>query len=258
MSQLHVRSDGVRYSAQVHDQVATGLSQLMGAAAPTAAGVQTSHGPIAAAVSTALSNVLDTRQDTVQSTATSGATISELLQKAARMYERGDTQGAERLRAAAEVLQRQQGDAAPAGGAVAPADGTATASPSTAAGPAAGAAGAGMVGQMLGQVGQLAGMLVQPLAGIAQGLSQVPQHVMQGVQGAAGSDTTSSAKGAVDRTRERADDDAREPSEPGGRSADRATEQRPTADGAAAGGPAPGPPAAAERPRPAQTRPQAH
>ena len=96
---LYVQTDGVRSYAQLHDQVVTGLSQLLGAAAQ-ATGVQTTHGTIAAAVSTALSAVLGTRDATLQTTATSVNIVAELLQKAAQLYEQGDQQGAEKLRAA--------------------------------------------------------------------------------------------------------------------------------------------------------------
>jgi hypothetical protein len=196
---LYVQTDGVRSYAQIHDQVVSGLSQLMGAAAPEAAGVQTSHGTIATAVSTALSNVLGSRQATMQTTATSGTTIAELLQKAAALYERGDEHGAEKLRAAAEAMQGGEGAnsaggaGAATGGAAGQAGGAAQAG-SGAAGSGGGAAQAGsgaadsggeMVGQMLGQlrqVGQTAGQLTQPLQALSQGLQQVPQQVMQGVQ----------------------------------------------------------------------------
>jgi hypothetical protein len=87
---LFVQPDGLRSYSQIHDEVVAGLSHLMGTAAPEVAGVQTSHGAIASAVSTALSTVLGSRQATMQTTATSGSTISELLKKAAQMYEQGD------------------------------------------------------------------------------------------------------------------------------------------------------------------------
>ena len=112
---LYVQPDGVRSYSQIHDEVVAGLSQLMGAAAPEAAGVQTSHGAIASAVSTALSTVLGSRQGTMQTTATSGSTISELLQKAAQMYEQGDQKGAATLRAAAEALEGASGTNASGG-----------------------------------------------------------------------------------------------------------------------------------------------
>ncbi len=104
---LYVHPDGVRSYAQIHDEVVAALSQLIGAAAPEAAGVQTSHGAIASAVSAALSGVLGTREGTLQATGTSGSTISELLQKAAQMYEHGDQKGAATLRAAAEARARR-------------------------------------------------------------------------------------------------------------------------------------------------------
>src|SRR5258706_5910146 len=129
---LYVQPDGVRSYAQIHDEVVAGLSQLMGAAAPEAAGVQTSHGAIASAVSTALSTVLGSRHGTIQTTATSGSTISELLQKAAQMYEQGDQKGAATLRAAAEALEGTSGSPGSGGG--------------------SGSGGADTMGQMLGQV----------------------------------------------------------------------------------------------------------
>jgi hypothetical protein len=110
---LYVQPDGVRSYARIHDEVVAALSQLMGAAAPEAAGVQTSHGTIASAVSSALSSVLGFRQGTMQTTSTSGATISELLQKAAQMYEQGDQEAADKLTAAAEALQGSQAARAP-------------------------------------------------------------------------------------------------------------------------------------------------
>jgi Excreted virulence factor EspC, type VII ESX diderm len=281
MSQLYVQTDGTRSYAQVHDQVAAGLSQMMGAAAPDAAGLQASHGPIATAVSTALSSVLETRHGTLQNTATSGTTISELLQKAAQMYEQGDRQGAEKLKAAADALQAHEGEqgGAPGGASSGDASGGALgrgfpggAAGATGAGspgvgtPAPGSAAVGMIGQILGQVGQqvgqIAGMVAQPLQGFAQGLQQVPQQVMQAVQGATGADkATLTGEEKSDRTKDPADR-IRERSEP---NPPHRTEPAPTGDdppaGAApgestSGGRAPEHPVA-DRPQPAQTRPQA-
>src|SRR5258707_10414707 len=110
---LYVQRDGVRSYSQIHDEVVAGLTQLMGAAAPEAAGVQSSHGAIASAVSAALSTVLESRQGTMQTTSTSGGTISELLQKAAQMYEQGDQKGAATLRSAAEALEGANADGGP-------------------------------------------------------------------------------------------------------------------------------------------------
>ena len=112
--ELYVQTDGVLSYADIHDQVASGLSQLIGAGAAGAADVRATHGSIAAAVDTALSGVLGTRQGTMQTTATSGTTIGEILKNAARLYEQGDIQGAEKLRAAAEAMA---GGAGPGGAA---------------------------------------------------------------------------------------------------------------------------------------------
>ena len=111
---LRVQPDGVRSYAQIHDQVVAALGQVMGTAAPEALGVETTHGPIASAVSTALGQVLGSRQGTLQATSTSGQTISELLQKAAQMYEQGDQKGAETLKAAAEAMEGASSANAPA------------------------------------------------------------------------------------------------------------------------------------------------
>ena len=102
---LYVQPASVRSYAQIHDEVVAVLAQVTGTAAPEAPGVQTTHGPIASAVSGALSTVLDSRHGTLQATATSAQTISQLLRKAAQMYERGDQNGAASLQAAAEAMQ---------------------------------------------------------------------------------------------------------------------------------------------------------
>ncbi|RAV06861.1 hypothetical protein DQP55_23345 [Mycolicibacterium sp. GF69] len=270
MDQLYVQTDGVRSYAQIHGQVATGLSRAVGGGAPDAAGVQNSHGAIAAAVSSALSTALNVRHGTMQTTATSGATISDLLQKAAQMYEQGDRAGAEKLRAAAEALDGrhdEQGgsDISGSSGIPGSSGGAGAGNPAAGAGnPAAGAsnpAGGQMVGQILGQVGQqvgqLAGSLTAPLMGLAQGLQQVPQQAMQAVQGAAGSardpETARAEKDEDEHTGEPSDRDSAERPV----AAERA---EPTAGGASPGeatgaGRAPEAPVA-ERPRPAPTRPQ--
>jgi uncharacterized phage infection (PIP) family protein YhgE len=173
---LYVQPDGVRSYAQTHDEVVAALSEVMGTAAPEALGVETTHGPIASAVSGALTQVLSSRHGTLQATSTSAQTISELLHKAAQMYEHGDQKGAQTLRAAAEAMQDSQGAAAPG-----PVGASAGATGASSAG-----GGADMMGQMVSQVGQQVGQVAQsvaqPLQGIAQGLQQVPQQVMQGAQ----------------------------------------------------------------------------
>lgn len=164
---LHVQTDGVLNYSQLHSDVAAGLSGL---ADVDGSGVETSHGQIASAVSTALSQVLAGRQSTLGVTSTAASTISDLLQKAAQAYAAGDQQGAERLRAAADVLEGKEPTGRSGG---APTSG-------------GGSTGGDTVGQVLGQVGQQVGQLAQsiaqPLQGLAQGLQQIPQQIMQGVQ----------------------------------------------------------------------------
>ncbi|MFV9635357.1 ESX-1 secretion-associated protein [Mycobacterium neumannii] len=253
MSQLFAQTDGLRSSASIHDRVATDLSHVL-TGVPEATGVQTSHGRIAAGVGAALSSALDARLGTVHATAGTGATISELLRKAAQMYEQGDHDGAEKLRAAAEALDgqpdTQASESAPTTGSVlgSPANGT------------AGPPGDQMVGQMLGQVGQQVGQLVgsmtAPLLGLAQGLQQVPQMIAQGLQQAArGEETPERDDSRVndEGAGERSDEGlSEEPSE----LTRRAEPEYQAAPSDSAVGRAAEAPAAAEVPRPAQTRPQ--
>jgi hypothetical protein len=214
---LYVQPDGMRSYAQIHDEVVAGLSQLTGA---DAAGVQTSHGPIASAVSTALSGVLGSRQGALQATGSSGSTISQLLQKAAQMYEQDDQKGAATLRVAAETLEGP---------------------------PRAGGGGADTMGRMVSQVGQQVGQMAQavaqPLQGLAQGLQRVPQQVMQGARQIA--QQVSQAAGSAG---------GKTPDESGTAGDDEQGDQAAAGDSAAAGR-APDLPRA-ERAEPAQTRPQ--
>jgi|SRR5215207_5996695 len=230
---LYVQPDGMRSYAQIHDEVVAGLSQLTGA---DAAGVQTSHGPVASAVSTALSGVLGSRQGALQATGFSGSTISQLLQKAAQMYEQDDQKGAATLRAAAETLEGSQG-----------APGSSGTSSGAGGAAGAGASGADMMGQMVSQVGQQAGQMAQsvaqPLQGLAQGLQQVPQQVMQGAQQIA--QQVSQAAGSAG---------GKTPDESGTAGDEEQRDQAAAGDSAAAGR-APDLPRA-ERAEPAQTRPQ--
>ena len=185
---LFVQTDGLRTFSQTHADIASGLSQLTSAAAPAVAGVETSHGPIASAVSAALGELLGARQGTIQTTAASGNTISELLQKAAQAYEQGDQKGAETLRAAVEAMDDANSANAPGGSS---AVGIPTAAAASAPAADAGGAGSQMMGQMLGQLGQVGQWdksgrwprrRAAPLQALAQPLQQVPQQVMQGVQ----------------------------------------------------------------------------
>ncbi|GLP79951.1 type VII secretion target [Mycobacterium antarcticum] len=250
---------GLTPLADIHSQVANGLSELTGAGAPQTSGVAESFGNIAFAVNTALDGVTQSRAGTFQATRGSSDTIAELLTKAHQMYQQGDQQGAEKLRAAAEALEGTPG----AGGAGGTAGGADT---GTAAG-----GGADMAGQLAGQVGQQLGQFAQGMAqsvqGLAQGLTQLPQQIMQGVQGivdsaskGAESDTakTDDAKSddekAADRDREdaekRAEEQRAQPDTPPAQNESARPGQ--SADAGRAPVPTPTP----EPPQPAQTRPQ--
>jgi hypothetical protein len=244
---LFVQGDGLRNFSQTHADIAAGLSQLTGAA--PAAGMETSHGAIASAVSAALGNVLGARDGTIQTTANSGSAISELLQKAAQMYEQGDEKGA----------AAPEGSNAPGG------PGSAT---------SAAAVGGDMMGQLLGQlgqVGQMAAAAGAPLQALAQPLQQLPQQVMQGVQQAVQKAGQAGEKQVGEKVR----DDPKEPVDPNAPGQDTgepgADEPKHQAE-AAPGEPthqaeaAPGEPIGtgrapdlprAERAEPAPTRPQA-
>lgn len=266
---LYVHTDGVRSLSGIHDEVVAALGQVMGSAAPEALGVETTHGPIASAVSSALGQVLPNRQGTLQATSTSGQTISALLRKAAQMYEQGDTKGADTLREAAEAMQADAASGAGGAGSVG-AGASGAGGGAAGAGGARGAGGTEMMGQMVSQVGQQVGQMAQsiaqPLQGLAQGLQQLPQTVMQGVQGIVQSATqvAGSAGSTIDAPKpdgaeRRGDGEPRaEEREDEHRSDERQAAQRAEAQPGKSGerGRAPEPPPRMERPEPAQTRPQ--
>lgn len=261
--EFHLDSSGLTPLSDIHSQVADGLTQLAGAGGPRAADVARSFGNIAFAFNTALDGTTQDRMSTIETTKGASDTIADLLKKAHQMYLQGDEQGGDKLKAAAEALQASEGGASgSAGGA-----GGSTGSGATGAG-AAGGGGAEMASQMASQVGQQVGQMAQGLAqsvqGLAQGLTQLPQQIMQGIQGIGGSATKEAgfAGGA-------AHDAARAVEDKDGKPDDKKAEERrgqqstPPAhdDGAqpgraADGGRAPVPPPTAERPQPAQTRPQ--
>jgi hypothetical protein len=163
---LFVQTDGLRQFSATQNEIATGLTAVVSNALD-AAGVQTSHGAIASAVTTALGELLTARGGSMQNTADNGKALAEKLLRAAHLYDQGDQAAAGNLRSAAEG-----------------------ASTGAAAAPSGGAAGGGDVmgqmvsqlGQQVGQLGQLAQTMTQPLQGLAQPLQQVPQQIMQGVQ----------------------------------------------------------------------------
>ncbi|TFV54487.1 ESX-1 secretion-associated protein, partial [Mycobacterium sp. PS03-16] len=173
---LSVQTEGLRQFSRTHSEIAAGVTQLLGGA-PTAASLEATHGQIAFAVQNALKDVLGARQGTLQTTARSGDKISELLQKAASAYDKGDEQSAGKIKGTME------GAGAPGGGAQ-----------GGAGNPASAATGA--LGQMMGQVGQMGQQVGGSVQGLAQGLAQVPQQIMQGVQGIVQSATGAAGAGA--------------------------------------------------------------
>ena len=201
--------------------------------------------------------------DEVVATGTSGSTISELLQKAAQMYEHGDQKRAATLRAATEALEVAQGEGAPGS------PGVAT-NPAGASGAgASGAGGSDAIGQILGQVGQQAGQLgqmaqsvTQPLRGLAQGVQQMPQQVMQDIHQAsqpAGKSVDATDIGQRDLAAPQQDsrgpaDEARRRDEPEQRDEPRHRAEAAPGDSANTGR-APEPPRV-DRAQPAPTRPQ--
>ncbi|OPX05710.1 type VII secretion target [Mycobacterium sp. AT1] len=262
-------SAGLTPLAEIHSQVAAGLAQLTGAGGPQAADVAKSFGNIAFSVNNALDGVTQSRGNTLQATKGSSDTIAELLGKAEKLYAQGDQEGAAKLKAAAETLEGSG-----------PGGGTGPAGAAGAGGAGAGAAGGGgaeMAGQMASQVGQQVGQLAQGMAqsmqGLAQGLTQLPQQIMQGIQGMAGSagkgsDAETLAKAAEEKANaDKADDSEerkrKEDEDAAKRAEEERAQQRPPArtEGAQPGrgtdgGPAPVAPPVPERPQPAQTRPQ--
>ena len=250
---LYIQEGGLRPLSQIHDEVVSALSQIMGSAPPGATDVETSHGPIASAVSSALGQVLDGRGGTLQATSTSGETISALLQKADQLYQQGDQKGADTLKRAAEELQANKaGGGSGAGGA---------------AGAGAGASGAAggteQMGQIAGQVGQQVGQIAQGVAqsvqGLAQGLTQLPQQVMQGVQGMVQSAAQGAGSAGAGAAGAKADDEGN-PKDEEPKTDERKDDPPVKRDEAqpgtsAAQGSAPVPPPV-ERAQPAQTRPQ--
>lgn len=261
---LYVHTGGVQSLSDIHGRVAAAMSQLAGSALDEAA-LQTAYGTISSAFTSALGEALPSRDGTFRATQTSSQTIGELLQRAAQMYERGDQQDAEKLRAAAEAMAGS-GDACGAGSGGGESAGGGTG----ADGGAAGGGGAQMASQVGQQVGQLAQGVAQSVQGLAQGLTQLPQQIMQGVQGMVGS--ASKASGSEDLTGDEAqdekDEDERVKHEESESEEKRAAERREQHQAApdrnddaqpgrtADAGRAPEPPPAPKPAPPAQTRPQ--
>src|ERR1700712_3738445 len=140
-------SAGLSPLAEIHSQVAEGLSQLAGAGAPQAADVAKSFGNIAFAVNNALDGVSQSRTSAFQATKGASDTIKELLGTADRMYAQGDQEGAAKLRAAAEALEGS-GAAGGTGSAGGAAGATGAGGAGSGSGSGASAGGAEMAGQM--------------------------------------------------------------------------------------------------------------
>jgi hypothetical protein len=256
---LSVDPGGVKSLGQIHDQVSAAVSQLTGLS-PSSGDAEAAYGTISSAFTSALGAALPSRDGTFAATSTSSETIGKLLQAAAQAYEQGDQANAEKLKAAAEALAGSSG----AGGA-----GSQGGAAGAAGAGAAGGGGADMAGQMASQVGQQVGQIAQGMAqsvqGLAQGLTQLPQQIMQGVQGivesatkgGAGSDEAKADEAKSDEDKDKdAKPDEEHPEEQRSRQAPPAHTEGTQPGRATDGGRAPVPPPAAERPQPAQTRPQ--
>lgn len=173
---LSVQLGSLRTYSQQHGDVADAVSQVS-ANTPDVSAVSTTYGNIASGVSTALGDLLGARGGALTSTASKAQQLAEGLLKSAGLYEQGDQQGAEAIKAAAGS----------------------TGTPSSANSASSGA------GQMLSQLSQQAGQQVSQLAQTAgqavAGLGQIPAQVLQGVQGivetatGAGADTPAAATG---------------------------------------------------------------
>jgi hypothetical protein len=262
---LYVHTTGVNSLSDIHGRVAGAMSGLTGSA-PDASSLAAAYGSISSAFMAAMGHALPSRDESFQATQTSSQTIGELLQKAAQMYEQGDQQNADELKAAAEALAGFDG----VGLAGSPTGANAAGSTGTTC--AAGGGGPDVAGQMASQIGQQVGQIVQGLAqsvqGLAQGLTQLPQQMMQGVQGTAGSvNGRDGIEAAHEADEEKADDDKErdKDDEREGEGDEREAKDRHApathTGGAQPGsggesGRAPVPPPPTERPQPAQTRPQ--
>jgi hypothetical protein len=162
---LFVQTDGLRQFSATQNEIATGLTAVVSNAL-NAAGVQTSHGAIASAVTTALGELLTARGGSMQNTADNGKALAEKLLRAAHLYDQGDQAAAGNLRNAALGADATTASGGASGG-----------------GDVMGQM-VGQLGQQVGQLGQLAQTMTQPLQGLAQPLQQVMQGVQQATQAA--------------------------------------------------------------------------
>jgi hypothetical protein len=256
---LYVHTGGVKSLSDIHDEVAGAMSQLRGST-PDAVSLETAYGTISSAFTSAIGRALPSRDTSLRATQTSSQTIRELLQRAAEMFERGDQQSADELRAAADALAGSSGADATCLGPVGGAGPDMACPPVNQAAQVGQAGQAGQVGQVaqVSQVGQQIAQIAQGVAqaamGLAQGFSQLPQQIMQGAQ-AKESHSEGPNAHDVDHHEEEDCDERRRDDESHQRPHAPATHTEGAKPGAhASGGIAPTP--AAEPPQPAQTRPQ--
>ncbi len=174
MTELRASPSAVTALGGQLDNVAADVGAVINGA-PALSEVLNSHGTIGFPADFA--GASEARSAAVGATKAVSEKLAETLRQAARAYERGDLDAAEKLKAQADRMAGGRGSGASnsAGG-------------PTSSG-AVGGQDSGMQagGQMMGQFSQMAGQMMQgiaqPVQGIVQGLTQVPQQVMQGVQG---------------------------------------------------------------------------
>ena len=182
MSDLRVFTEGIAGLGGQLDNVAADAANVV-AGSPGLSGLLTSHGTIAFPAD--FSSVSDARTAAVEATKASGEKLAETLRQAAKAYEAGDTEAAERLKAQADQMSGSSD----------------TGSSSTGTSTDASSSSSDTAGQMMGQFSQLAQQMMQgitqPVQGIMEGLGQVPEQVMQGVQGIVETATQAGADGGA-------------------------------------------------------------
>lgn len=182
MTELRAFTGAVAALGGQLDNVAADVGAVMNGA-PALSEVVNSHGTIGFPADFA--GASDARSAAVDATKVVSERMAETLRQAAKAYERGDMEAAEKLKAQADRMAGR------------PSSGSSNAAGGGSSGGQDGGMQAG--GQMMGQFSQMAGQMMQgitqPVQGIVQGLTQVPQQVMQGVQGIVQAATQGAAGG---------------------------------------------------------------
>ncbi|MEV0671233.1 ESX-1 secretion-associated protein [Mycobacterium sp. NPDC050441] len=183
MTELRASTGAVTALGGQLDNVAADVGAVIDGA-PALSSLIDSHGTIGFPADFA--GASEARSAAVGATKVVSEKMAETLRQAAKAYERGDVEAAEKLKAQADRL----------GG------GRSSGSSNTAGGPSGGQDGGMQAGgQMMGQFSQMAGQMMQgitqPVQGIVQGLTQMPQQVMQGVQGIVQAATQGAAGGGA-------------------------------------------------------------